>query len=139
MEPVGKPRLTYGIPRCLNMYENFPFWNAFLTTCGYRVALSAPSSQKLYAKGTSTVMSENICFPAKLAHGHLFDLVDKKVDRIFYPTVVYEQIEFEDALNSFNCPVVTGYPDLIKSAINPEKNSGSPWTTQPSALRMPDC
>ncbi len=126
MEPVGKPRLTYGIPRCLNMYENFPFWNAFLTTCGYRVALSAPSSQKLYAKGTSTVMSENICFPAKLAHGHLFDLVDKKVDRIFYPTVVYEQIEFEDALNSFNCPVVTGYPDLIKSAINPEKKFGIP-------------
>jgi len=73
------------------MYENFPFWNAFLTTCGFSVVLSAPSSQKLYAKGASTVMSENICFPAKLAHGHIFDLVDKKVDRIFYPTVVYEQ------------------------------------------------
>ena len=126
MEPVGKRRLTYGIPRCLNMYENFPFWNAFLTTCGFSVVLSAPSSQKLYAKGASTVMSENICFPAKLAHGHIFDLVDKKVDRIFYPTVVYEQKEFEDALNSFNCPVVTGYPDLIKSAINPEKKFGIP-------------
>jgi predicted CoA-substrate-specific enzyme activase len=126
MEPIGEHRLTYGIPRCLNMYENFPFWNAFLTTCGFRVVLSAPSSQKLYAKGTSTVMSENICFPAKLAHGHIFDLVDKKVDRIFYPTVVYEQKEFEDALNSFNCPVVTGYPDLIKSAINPEKKFGIP-------------
>ncbi|MBP1751850.1 MAG: CoA activase [Geobacteraceae bacterium] len=126
MEPAGEPRLTYGIPRCLNMYENFPFWNAFLTTCGFRVVLSDLSSQKLYAKGTSTVMSENICFPAKLAHGHIFDLVDKKVDRIFYPTVVYEQKEFEDALNSFNCPVVTGYPDLIKSAINPEKKFGIP-------------
>lgn len=126
MEPTGEPRLTYGIPRCLNMYENFPFWSAFLTTCGFRVVLSDPSNQRLYAKGTSTVMSENVCFPAKLSHGHLFDLVDKKIDRIFYPTVVYEKIEFKDALNSFNCPVVTGYPDLIKSAINPEKKFGIP-------------
>jgi len=137
MEPAGKPRLTYGIPRCLNMYENFPFWNAFLTTCGFGVVLSAFSSQKLYAKGTSTVMSENICFPAKLAHGHLFDLVDKKVDRIFYPTVVYEQNEFEDALNSFNCPVVTGYPDLIKSAINPEKKFGIPLDNPAISFKDP--
>jgi len=119
------------------MYENFPFWNAFLTTCGFGVVLSAFSSQKLYAKGTSTVMSENICFPAKLAHGHLFDLVDKKVDRIFYPTVVYEQNEFEDALNSFNCPVVTGYPDLIKSAINPEKKFGIPLDNPAISFKDP--
>jgi len=60
-------------------------------------------------------------FPAKLAHGHVFDLAEKNVDRIFYPTVVYEQEEYADALNSYNCPVVTGYPDLLKSAVNPEK------------------
>ena len=60
MGPVGKHRLTYGIPRCLNMYENFPFWNAFLTTCGFSVVLSAPSSQKLYAKGASTVINQCI-------------------------------------------------------------------------------
>ena len=60
MGPVGKHRLTYGLPRCLNMYENFPFWHAFLTTCGFSVVLSAPSSQKLYAKGASTVINQCI-------------------------------------------------------------------------------
>jgi predicted nucleotide-binding protein (sugar kinase/HSP70/actin superfamily) len=125
-EPEGEPILTYGIPRCLNMYENFPFWCAFLTTCGFRVVLSSESNFQLYEKGSSTVMSENICFPAKLAHGHIFDLVGKKVDRIFYPTVVYEQEEYENALNTYNCPVVTGYPDLLKSAVNPEQKFGIP-------------
>ena len=62
-----------------------------------------------------------ICFPAKLAHGHIFDLAGKDIDRLFYPTVVYEEEEYADALNSYNCPVVTGYPDLLKSAVNPEK------------------
>ena len=126
MEPEKEPVLTYGIPRCMNMYENFPFWCAFLTTCGFRVALSSPSDFKLYEKGAPTVMSENICFPAKLAHGHIFDLIEKKVDRIFYPTVVYEQQEHDDALNSFNCPVITGYPDLLKSAIDPAGKHGIP-------------
>lgn len=120
-EPEGNPILTYGIPRCLNMYEDFPFWCAFLTTCGFRVVLSSASNFKLYEKGSPTVMSENICFPAKLAHGHVFDLAEKNVDRIFYPTVVYEQEEFANALNSYNCPVVTGYPDLLKSAVNPQQ------------------
>ncbi|MCB4203482.1 acyl-CoA dehydratase activase [Deferribacterales bacterium Es71-Z0220] len=125
-EPEGEPIFTYGIPRCLNMYENFPFWCAFLTTCGFRVVLSSESGFKLYEKGSATVMSENICFPAKLAHGHIFDLIGKKVDRIFYPTVVYEQEEYENALNTYNCPVVTGYPDLLKSAVNPERKFGIP-------------
>ncbi|RLC13928.1 MAG: CoA activase, partial [Deltaproteobacteria bacterium] len=84
IKPEGDPILTYGIPRCLNMYENFPFWNTFLTSCGFKVVLSSPSNFKLYEKGASSVMSENICFPAKLAHGHIVDLIEKKVDRIFY-------------------------------------------------------
>jgi predicted CoA-substrate-specific enzyme activase len=125
-EPEGKPILAYGLPRCLNMYENFPFWCAFLTGCGFEVILSAESTFALYEKGLSTVMSDNICFPAKLAHGHIFDFAGKKVDRIFFPTVVYEQEEFDDALNTFNCPVVTGYPDLLKNAINPERKFGIP-------------
>ncbi|MBT8762723.1 2-hydroxyacyl-CoA dehydratase [Desulfohalobiaceae bacterium Ax17] len=125
-EPEKEPILTYGLPRCLNMYENFPFWCAFLTTCGFRVVLSSPSNFNLYEKGACTVMSENICFPAKLAHGHIFDLVEKKVDRIFYPTVVCEQEEYEDVLNTYNCPVVTGYPDLLKSAVNPKQKFGIP-------------
>ena len=125
-EPEGKPILTYGIPRCLNMYENFPFWCTFLTSCGFEVILSSDSNFAIYEKGFSTVMSENICFPAKLAHGHVFDLGEKKVDRIFFPTVVYEQEESKDALDTFNCPVVTGYPDLLKNAINPEQKFGIP-------------
>ena len=135
MEPEGEPILTYGIPRCLNMYENFPFWNTFLTSCGFKVVLSSPSNFKLYEKGAPTVMSENICFPAKLAHGHILDLIEKKVDRIFYPTVVYEQKEYTDALNSFNCPVVTGYPDLLKSAINPDEKYGIPIDNPPTSFK----
>ena len=118
-EPEGRPRLTYGIPRCLNVYDDFPFWCTFLTSCGFRVVLSSPSDFKLYEKGASTVMSENICFPAKLVHGHVLDLLEKEVDRIFYPTVVFGFQEFPGALNSYNCPVVTGYPDLIKNAADP--------------------
>ena len=121
MEPKGKPILTYGIPRCLNVYENFPFWCAFLTTCGFKVVLSSSSNFDLYEKGASTVVSENICFPAKLAHGHIIDLIEKEVDRIFFPTVVYEQNEFPGTVNSFNCPIVTGYPDLLNSAIDSER------------------
>lgn len=126
-EPEGKPILTYGIPRCLNIYENYPFWCEFLTSCGFRVVLSSESNFKLYEKGLNTIMSENICFPAKLAHGHIFDLAERKVDRIFYPTVTYESKEYVDALNSYNCPVVTGYPDLLNNAINPEKKFNIPF------------
>ncbi len=119
-EPSSKPILTFGIPGCLNIYENFPFWCELLVSCGFKVELSSPSNFKLFEKGLSTVMSENICFPAKLAHGHIFNLIDRGVDRIFYPNVVYENIEYTEALNSYNCPVVTGYPDVLKSAIDPE-------------------
>ncbi len=125
-EPEKESILTLGIPRCLNMYENFPFWSAFLVTCGFRVVLSSPSDSRLFEKGASTVMSENICFPAKLAHGHIFDLMEKGVDRIFYPTVVHEKREYTGVLNSFNCPVVTGYPDLLKSAVDPKRRQGIP-------------
>jgi predicted nucleotide-binding protein (sugar kinase/HSP70/actin superfamily) len=140
MEPEGDPILTFGIPRCLNMYENFPFWSAFLTTCGFKVVLSSSSNFKLFERGASTVMSENICFPAKLAHGHIFDLLDHfdssgGVDRIFYPIVVHERKEYQDVLNTFNCPVVTGYPDVVKSAIDPEGKYGIPVDTPAVSFR----
>ncbi|OPY00594.1 MAG: Activator of (R)-2-hydroxyglutaryl-CoA dehydratase [Syntrophorhabdus sp. PtaB.Bin184] len=118
-DPEGVPILSFGIPRALNMYEDFPFWAAFLTACGFRVVLSSPSGARLFEKGVHTVMSDNICFPGKLVHGHIRDLVEKKVDRIFYPNVVYEQKECTFSWNSYNCPVVTGYPDIIRSAVNP--------------------
>jgi len=126
LEPAEKPILSFGIPRALNMYENFPFWSAYLTACGFRVVLSSPSTMELFEQGVHDVMSDNICFPAKLAHGHIMDLINRKVDRIFYPNVVYERKEHPSSCNSFNCPVVTGYPDVIRSASDPEGRYGIP-------------
>ena len=122
---VQQPVVTLGIPRVLNMYENFPFWQALFTSCGIAVKKSARSTFKIYERGLSSVMADNICFPAKLVHGHILDLVDKKVDRIFYPYVVYESME-PNANNSYNCPVVSGYSDVIKSAINPKAKYNIP-------------
>jgi predicted nucleotide-binding protein (sugar kinase/HSP70/actin superfamily) len=118
--------LTIGIPRVLNMYENYPFWHALLTECGLRVRLSAPSSSAVYQAGAAHIMSENLCFPGKLVSGHILDLIQDGVDRIFYPMVFYEKNEFTDASNTYNCPVVSGYPDVIRSAIDPERKYGIP-------------
>jgi predicted CoA-substrate-specific enzyme activase len=126
LEPNRLPLLTFGIPRVLNMFENFPFWCSLLTHCGFRVVLSAPSGMGLFEKGIGTVMSDNICFPGKLAHGHILDLIEKGVDRIFYPMVIFESRGDPEAQNSFNCPVVTGYPDVVRSAIDPAGRYGVP-------------
>ena len=111
-------KITIGIPRGLNMYENFPFWSELIYNCGMNVVLSRPSTYKQYEQGIGTVMSDNICFPAKLMHGHIFDLLQMKVDRIFFPFVVYEVKDNKNVANSFNCPVVSGYSEVIKSAID---------------------
>ena len=84
---------TIGIPRVLNMYENYPFWHALFTRCGIRVVLSDISTFVSYEKALNSVMSDNICFPAKLAHSHIYELAAKGVDRIFYPWAVYEKPE----------------------------------------------
>lgn len=118
--------LTIGLPRGLGIYENYPFWQTLFGCCGMRVRLSGMSTTKLFDKGVRTIVADNICYPAKLMHGHVMDLIEKQVDRIFYPWVVFERKEDEQAKNSFNCPVVSGYSDVIKSAINPEKNYGLP-------------
>ncbi|MCD7973174.1 MAG: acyl-CoA dehydratase activase-related protein [Candidatus Azobacteroides sp.] len=125
-EKNEKATVTIGIPRILNMFENFPFWEKLFTACGFNVSLSRRSTMKMYERGLSTVMSDNICFPAKLAHGHIFDLIDKKVDRIFFPFVVHERKEDQKASNSFNCPVVSGYAEVIRSSIDPESRFNIP-------------
>jgi len=116
--------LTIGIPRALGIYENYPFWHALFTGCGFNVQLSDKSTMKLYETGVQTVMADNICFPAKIMHGHILNLMDKKVDRIFLPFVVYEQKEDRRTTNSYNCPIVSGYSEVIRSAINPAKKAG---------------
>lgn len=109
----GSPRMTIGIPRCLNMYEDYPFWHTLFTSCGIDVRLSSPSKFTAYEHSACMVMSDNICFPAKLVHSHIQDLIDSRVDRIFMPFVVYERQDKEQ--NSYNCPIVTGYAEVVKS------------------------
>ena len=134
MHTEGKS-LTIGIPRGLGIYENYPFWNKLFTCCGMRVVLSAPSSNHLFDKGVRTIVADNICFPAKLMHGHIIDLIEKGVDRIFYPWVVFEYKEDQQAKNAFNCPIVSGYSDVIKSAINPEKKYRIPLDSPTVSFR----
>ena len=121
------PLKKIGIPRVLNMFDNYPFWHTLFTECGFEVVLSPESSYPLFQKGAGSVMSDNICFPAKLVHGHIHSLIDQHVDRIFYPIVPKEEKDFDAACNSFNCPVVSGYPDVIRSAIDPQARYGIPF------------
>lgn len=120
---------TIGIPRVLNMFENFPFWNTLFTECGFNVVLSDESNTTLYRGGIFSIMSDNICFPAKLTNGHIMNLISKGVARIFYPLVIKESKEHEHDTNCFNCPVVSGYPDVIRSAVDPENKHGIKFDT----------
>ena len=112
-----KDAIRIGIPRALNMYENYPFWHRLLTDCGLKVVLSDQSNFGMYEGGSNTVMSDNICFPAKLVHGHIKNLQTKSVDRLFMPYVIFEHKEDCNTPNSFNCPIVSGYSDVIKSSM----------------------
>ncbi len=122
----GVPALKIGIPRGLGIYENFPFWDTLFADCGFEVVLSHQSTNKQFEKGVRSIMADNICYPAKLMHGHVMELIERKVDRLFYPRVVFEQKEDEKSRNSFNCPIVTGYADVLLSSIDPEKYYGVP-------------
>ncbi|MBQ7191813.1 MAG: 2-hydroxyacyl-CoA dehydratase [Paludibacteraceae bacterium] len=122
----GTYRMRIGIPRALGIYEDYPFWHTLLTECGIEPVLSKSSTNSLYEKGIRSIVADNICFPAKLMHGHIMNLIEKKVDRLFYPWVVYERKEDEKSGNSFNCPVVSGYSDVIRASIQPEQKYGIP-------------
>ena len=114
LPPERAYRGKVGIPRVLNIYENYPFWHTFFTQLGFEVVLSSQSSRKVYEGGISSIPSETACYPAKIAHGHIMDLLDKGVDFIFYPAVYYEQIEDKGTVNHANCPVVIGYSEVIR-------------------------
>ncbi len=117
-EPLS-PELAYrgeiGIPRILNMYENYPLWYTFLTKLGFRVILSPPSSRDIYTLGIESIPSESECYPAKISHGHVMWLLKHNIKTIFHPCVVYEQNETPDAYNHYNCPIVTSYAENIKN------------------------
>lgn len=106
---------SIGIPRCLNMYEEYPFWHTLFTEAGMNVVLSSPSTFLRYEANVHAVMSDNICFPAKVVHSHIDDLLSRKIDRIFMPYVVFAKADDKHETNSFNCPIVTGYSDVIRN------------------------
>lgn len=108
-------RGTVGLPRVLNMYEDYPFWFTFFNHLKFKVVLSPASTRKIYEMGIESIPSESECYPAKLAHGHIEWLVQQGVPFIFYPSIPYERNEFEDANNHYNCPIVTSYPENIKN------------------------
>ena len=115
-EPLEEPsRGTIGLPRVLNMYEDYLFWFTFFTKLGYRVVLSGKSSAKMYFKGMATVPSDSLCYPAKLAHGHIMDLIEKGVTKIFYPCEPYNMVDDKHpSENHYNCPIVASYAENIR-------------------------
>ena len=103
-----------GIPRVLNMYENYPFWHTFFSDLSFSVKLSSRSSKNIYEKGITTIPSESVCYPGKLVHGHMADLIEGGTKVIFYPQIPYERREDKKADNHYNCPIVSSYPEVIK-------------------------
>lgn len=138
LAPKGEVKGKIGIPRVLNIFENFPFWATLLRESGFQVVLSPSSTSDLQEMGSRTVMSENICFPAKLVNGHIMKLARMDVNRIFHPMVVFEEEEFDDQLNSFNCPVVSGYPDVVRSAVDPTGKYGVPFDSPSISFQDPE-
>ena len=118
LEEADARRGVIGIPRVLNMYENYPFWFTFFTELGFRVVLSPASTRKIYELGIESIPSESECYPAKLAHGHVQWLINQGVKHIFYPSIPYERKEFADSDNHYNCPIVTSYAENIKNNVD---------------------
>jgi len=108
-------RGTVGIPRVLNIYENYPFWFTFFNELKFRVELSPRSSKEIYELGIETIPSESACYPAKLTHGHIMSLINKGIKFIFYPCIPFERKEHKEADNNYNCPIVTSYAEVIRT------------------------
>ena len=115
-------RGTIGIPRVLNMYEDYPFWFTFLTNLGFRVIISEKSNRKTYEKGMESMPSESVCFPAKLSHGHIISLLKQGINTIFYPCVPYSRKEYDKADNHYNCPIVISYSEVLKNNVEELKD-----------------
>lgn len=125
-EPLAEDKASRGIvglPRVLNLYENYPFWFTFFTKLGFSVKLSSRSSKKIYEKGIATIPSESVCYPGKLTHGHVADLIEKGIKFIFYPCIPYEKKEDQTGDNHYNCPIVSSYPEVIKKNMDEIKEN----------------
>ncbi|MGI6221891.1 MAG: acyl-CoA dehydratase activase-related protein [Coriobacteriales bacterium] len=129
-EPLSEEdatRPTVGLPRALNMYENYPFWHTFFTELGYRVVVSDSSTKDTYEAGIESMPSESVCYPAKLSHGHIMNLIEKGVDFIFMPCIRWERKEDERAMNHFNCPIVVSYPEVLHLNIDGLRDGTMPF------------
>ena len=115
-------RGTIGIPRVLNMYEDYPFWFTFLTNLGFRVIISDKSTRKTYEDGMESMPSESVCYPAKLSHGHIENLLQKGIKTIFYPCMPFSRKEYEKADNKYNCPIVISYSEVLRNNVEGLKN-----------------
>ena len=114
LKPEDAPLGSVGIPRVLNMYENYPLWFTVFTKLGFQVKLSPRSSHMIYERGIDSIPSESVCYPAKISHGHMESLIKMGCKFIFYPCIPYEKQEDPGAGNHYNCPVVTSYPEVLK-------------------------
>ena len=110
-------RGTIGIPRVLNMYEDYPFWFTFLTELGFRVIISEKSTRQTYEKGMESMPSESVCYPAKLSHGHIESLIEQGIKTIFYPCMPYSRKEYDKADNKYNCPIVISYSEVLRNNV----------------------
>ena len=124
LEEENAKRGTIGIPRVLNMYEDYPFWFTLFTNLGFRVVLSEKSDRKTYEKGMESMPSESVCYPAKLSHGHIVSLINQGVKTIFYPCMMYSRKEDPEANNKYNCPIVVSYSEVLKNNVEELKSQG---------------
>ena len=124
-KPEDAPLGDVGIPRVLNMYENYPLGFTFFDELGFRVILSQRSSRKVYEKGLETIPSESVCYPGKISHGHVESLLQRGIKFIFYPCAPYEKIEDKGAGNHYNCPIVTSYPEVLRNNIEALRQDSS--------------
>lgn len=122
LEEKEAPRGTIGIPRVLNMYEDYPFWFTFFTNLGFRVIISEKSTRKTYEKGMESMPSESVCYPAKLSHGHVISLIEQGIKTIFYPCIPYSRKEYQKADNHYNCPIVISYSEVLKNNVEELKD-----------------
>ena len=123
LDEENAKRGTIGIPRVLNMYEDYPFWFTFFTSLGFRVIISEKSTRKTYEKGMESMPSESVCYPAKLSHGHIESLIEQGIKTIFYPCMPYSRQEYDKADNHYNCPIVISYSEVLKNNVENLKNT----------------
>ena len=122
LEEEKATRGTIGMPRVLNMYEDYPFWFTLFTNLGFRVILSEKSDRKTYEKGMESMPSESVCYPAKLSHGHIVSLINQGIKTIFYPCMMYSRQEDSEANNKYNCPIVVSYAEVLKNNVEDLKD-----------------